>query len=194
MGAIGGLVVFGLPMLIIAFIIRRSSRGPALYRSQRVGLHGELFELLKFRTMVQDADQVGPSSTTAEDPRITPIGHLLRRWKLDELPQFLNVLRGEMSLVGPRPQVKWAVDRYDERERRLLTIRPGITDWASIRFRDEAGILAGHPDADAAYLELIEPEKLRLGLKYVDEQSLITDLRIIWLTIKSVFTKDGIEL
>ena len=142
--------------------------------------------MLKFRTMVVDAESVGGSSTSARDPRITSIGHLLRRWKLDEIPQFINVLKGDMSLVGPRPQVGWDVARYTEEERRLLTVRPGITDWASIRFRDEGEILAAEADPDEAYDRLIRPDKIRLGLEYVDKVSVRTDLQILRDTFLSV--------
>lgn len=189
-----GLAVFGVPMAALAVAIRTTSTGPALYRSERVGLDGESFELLKFRTMVQDADKVGPSSTAAGDPRITKIGAFLRQWKLDELPQLLNVLRGDMSIVGPRPQVRWAVDLYDAEARRILTVRPGITDWASIKFRDEASILEGYEDADAAYLELIEPEKIRLGLLYVDKMSLRTDMSIIMKTLNAIVSEEELKI
>jgi len=191
--ALGGILVFGIPMLVVAVIIRATSNGPAFYRSERIGLAGEPFHLIKFRTMVVGADQVGPSSTSANDPRITEIGAFLRHWKLDELPQLVNVVRGDMSLVGPRPQVGWAVERYSDQERRVLSVRPGMTDYASIRFRNEADILRGHDDPDQAYLELIEPEKLRLGLEYVDNQSIRGDLKIICATIMAVVTNDEDE-
>ena len=145
-----------------------------------------MFKMRKFRTMVVDADRIGGSSTPADDPRLTTIGKALRRWKIDEMPQLINVLLGEMSLVGPRPQVASDVARYTEDERRLLSVRPGVTDWASIEFRNEAEILRGHPDADNAYDELIRPEKIRLGLAYVDQRSLWVDLQILYLTAKAV--------
>jgi lipopolysaccharide/colanic/teichoic acid biosynthesis glycosyltransferase len=166
---------------VAAWRIRREDRGPVLYRGTRIGRHGEPFALLKFRTMVVDAGRLGGDSTAADDPRLTRTGRWLRRWKLDELPNLVNVLRGEMSLVGPRPQVEWDVARYTADERRLLDVRPGITDWASIVFRREGDIIAG-PDPDRAYDELVRPRKIGLGLAYVERRSLRIDLRILWLT------------
>jgi lipopolysaccharide/colanic/teichoic acid biosynthesis glycosyltransferase len=154
-----------------------------------VGLGGITFRILKFRTMVVEAEKSGGSSTPEDDPRITRVGHMLRRWKLDEAPQLINVVRGEMSLVGPRPQVRWAVDLYTPEERRLLSVRPGITDWASVRFRNEAEILRGSDDPDRLYLEKIAPEKIRLGLWYVDNQTFLEDLRIIFATLRCVITR-----
>jgi len=142
--------------------------------------------MIKFRTMVIGADKLGPSSTARGDDRITRPGHFIRRFKLDEISQLINVFRGDMSLVGPRPQVQWAVDLYTPEERRLLDVRPGITDYASIRFRNEAEILAGSPDPDRDYLEKIAPLKIKLGLYYVGTYSLFTDLKLIVATILSV--------
>jgi lipopolysaccharide/colanic/teichoic acid biosynthesis glycosyltransferase len=181
------LVVLSPLIMLFAVLIKVKSPGPVLYRGTRVGRHNTPFHLLKFRTMVVDADKRGPSSTADDDPRITPIGHFLRRHKLDELPQLLNVLRGEMSLVGPRPQVQWAVDLYQPSERLLLSVRPGITDFASLRFRDENLILRGSTDPDGDYLRLIAPEKIRLGLAYVHRQSFATDLVILAATAALMF-------
>lgn len=179
-------------LLIVALIIKFSSPGPVLYRGVRVGLRGRRFRILKFRTMVANADRIGGSSTAEDDPRITRIGTFLRRYKLDELPQFLNVLAGDMSVVGPRPQVAWAVDLYTPEQRRLLEVRPGITDEASIRFRDEGEILRGAVDPDRAYLELIAPEKMRLGIEYVNNHSFFSDLKIIVKTALAA-TRPGRE-
>jgi lipopolysaccharide/colanic/teichoic acid biosynthesis glycosyltransferase len=173
----------------LALRIKLDSRGPLLYRGERVGLRGQKFRICKFRTMIVDADRVGGSSTAADDPRITRIGAALRRYKLDELPQLINVLAGDMSLVGPRPQVAWAVALYNEQEQKLLNVRPGVTDYASIRFRNEAEILRGSANPDKTYLELIAPEKIRLGLEYVDHHSLWTDLRILTTTFFCIFTQ-----
>lgn len=162
---------------------------PVLYKAPRVGRHGQTFAMMKFRTMTVGADR-GASSTSTDDARITPFGASLRRAKLDELPQLLNVVRGEMSLVGPRPQVQWAVDVYDDRERRLLTVRPGMTDLASIWFSDEGERLAGVDDPDAAYLRLIAPGKTDLGLAYVDGCSPLLYLRILVLTTLSLLGRD----
>ena len=177
------LVVLAVPLAIVAAVIKFTSPGPVFYRGERVGLHGRRFRMFKFRSMVLDADRFGGSSTPDDDPRITPIGKWLRRYKLDELPQFLNVLCGEMSVVGPRPQVPWVVDLYTSEERRLLDVKPGITDDASIKFRNEGEILKGAIDPDQAYFELIAPEKTRLGLKYVDTNNFFVDMRIIVTTI-----------
>jgi lipopolysaccharide/colanic/teichoic acid biosynthesis glycosyltransferase len=146
--------------------------------------------MLKFRTMIVDAERVGPSSTAGDDPRITRPGRFMRRLKLDELPQLLNVLVGDMSFVGPRPQVQWAVDLYSSEERHLLDVRPGITDWASLLFRNEGEILAGSSDPDRDYLEKIAPLKIKLGLHYVYHRSFIVDLEIILATALSVVGVD----
>lgn len=173
------LIALVVPLAVVAALIKFTSPGPVFYRGERVGLHGRRFRMFKFRSMVVDADRLGGSSTADDDPRITRIGGFLRRFKLDELPQFLNVLAGEMSVVGPRPQVAWAVDLYTPEERRLLDVKPGITDEASIQFRDEGAILKGAADPDHAYLEFIAPEKIRLGLKYVNEHTFLLDVGII---------------
>jgi lipopolysaccharide/colanic/teichoic acid biosynthesis glycosyltransferase len=184
-----GLAVLG-PMLIwIAGRIKAEDGGPVFYRGVRVGLNGRLFKIYKFRSMVVNAEKVGPSSTASEDPRITRIGRWIRAYKLDELPQLLNVLSGEMSFVGPRPEVKKFTDMYTVAEKVILTVRPGITDWASIWNSDEAALLAGAEDPDKAYLELIRPEKLRLQLKYVRDRSLMVDIRIILLTLLKLIKK-----
>jgi lipopolysaccharide/colanic/teichoic acid biosynthesis glycosyltransferase len=170
---------------VIAWRIRRDG-GPAVYRGARAGRGGTPFDVLKFRTMVVDAGRLGGDSTSNDDPRVTATGRFLRRWKLDELPQFVNVLVGDMSLVGPRPQVLRDVERYTEEERHLLDVRPGITDWASIRYRNEGEILTGWPDADLAYDELIRPGKIELGLAYVRNRGMLVDLRILALTALAV--------
>jgi lipopolysaccharide/colanic/teichoic acid biosynthesis glycosyltransferase len=172
--------------LVIAALVKAEDGGPVLYRGERVGRDGTTFLMLKFRTMVLDAERRGASSTADDDPRITRTGRALRRFKLDELPQLWNVLAGEMSFVGPRPQVRWAVDLYTDAERALLDVRPGITDYASIRFRNEGEILRGSADPDRDYLEKIAPEKIRLGLLYVRTHSLLVDLRILLATAVAV--------
>jgi lipopolysaccharide/colanic/teichoic acid biosynthesis glycosyltransferase len=182
-----GLVVLALPFALIAAWVRIDSPGPALYRQVRVGRHGNPFRLLKFRTMVADADRRGPSVTTGGDERITRAGRFLRAWKLDELPQLVNVLRGEMSIVGPRPEVPEYVARYSDQDRaEVLSVRPGMTDAASIEFRREESLLAGRPDAVAYYLETIMPEKLRLYREYVRGRSFWLDLKLIARTALAV--------
>jgi len=189
-----GLFVLSPLLLLIGLAIKLDSRGPIFYRGQRVGWFGRTFRIYKFRSMVVDAERLGPSSTSADDTRITRVGAWIRQHKLDELPQLINVILGDMSLVGPRPQVSWAVDLYTDPERRLLDVRPGITDYASLRFRDEATILAGETDPDTAYLELIAPEKTRLGLYYVDNHCLWTDLKILAFTALCVFFNSDLKL
>jgi lipopolysaccharide/colanic/teichoic acid biosynthesis glycosyltransferase len=142
--------------------------------------------MLKFRTMVVNADKIGGSSTPDDDQRITRVGRFLRRYKLDELPQLINVVRGEMSLVGPRPQVKWAVDLYTPEERRVLTVKPGITDYASLRFPNEGEILKGSTDPDRDYMEKIHPEKMRLSLEYIELRSMRVDIGIIFQTLLAI--------
>ena len=184
-----GLIALGPLMLLVSVLIKLNDGGPVLYRGERVGMGGRPFDMLKFRTMVADAEAAGVTSTAGDDPRITGTGAMLRKLKLDELPQLINVLVGQMSLVGPRPQVRWAVDLYSDEEKELLSVRPGITDWASIRFRNETEILRGSDDPDRDYLEKIAPEKIRLGLKYVRQRSFMTDVRIILLTLATLFNR-----
>jgi lipopolysaccharide/colanic/teichoic acid biosynthesis glycosyltransferase len=187
--------IVGLLLLAPAFIalvawIKYADRGPVFYKGVRVGRGGKAFRMLKFRTMVANAEELGPSSTAGDDPRITLPGRFMRRFKLDELPQLVNVLVGDMSFVGPRPQVQWAVDLYTSEERALLEVRPGITDFASLKFRNEGEILRGSRDPDKDYLEKIAPVKIRLGLYYVRNQSLATDLKLIAATGLSILGVD----
>jgi lipopolysaccharide/colanic/teichoic acid biosynthesis glycosyltransferase len=182
-----GLVVLAPLLALAALAIRLTSPGPIFYRGLRAGLRGTPFRIYKFRTMVVNADKIGGPSSSADDPRITGIGHFLRRFKLDELPQLFNVIKGEMSFVGPRPEVMQEVVLYTDSEKQLLDVRPGITDWASIKFRNEGELLRGSPDPHQAYLEKIRPEKVRLGLEYVHSRTLLTDCRIILLTLKAIF-------
>lgn len=180
-------LAFFAPFLIaVAFLIWAHDRGPVFYRANRVGRHGRLFTMLKFRTMVMNADKLGASSTADDDPRITRLGKFLRRCKLDELPQLFNVLFGSMSLVGPRPQVKWAVDLYSPEERKVLEVQPGITDYASLHFPNEGEILKGSTDPDRDYMEKIHPHKMSLALQYVRDRSLATDLKILGQTAATV--------
>lgn len=181
------LLVLSPLLLAITAAVKFTSPGPVFYRGERVGMGGRKFRILKYRSMVINADKIGGSSTPEDDPRITRVGKFLRRYKLDELPQFFNVLVGDMSIVGPRPQVAWAVELYSPEERALLTVRPGITDDASIKFRNEGEILRGAADPDKTYLEIIAPEKIRIGLEYVRNHSIFTDVRIIVRTVTSMF-------
>ncbi|MDB4915693.1 MAG: putative glycosyltransferase [Gemmatimonadetes bacterium] len=180
------LVLFSPVLAVVALRIKRFDGGPVLYAGRRVGLNGTTFGMYKFRSMVLNADRIGGSSTPDDDPRITPIGKWLRRYKLDELPQLLNVLKGEMSIVGPRPQVQWAVDLYTPEQRLALTVRPGITDYASVRFPNEGEILKGSTDPDRDYMEKIHPEKMRLSVEYVRTRSFMVDLLVIAQTAAAI--------
>lgn len=181
-----GLVVSWPLLLIVALAVKLDSFGPALYRGIRAGHHGAPFHILKFRTMFVGADKIGGPSTANDDPRITRIGSILRKYKLDELPQLINVLTGKMSFVGPRPEVISEVQRYSREERQLLTVRPGITDWASLRFKNEGQILAGSADPHQAYRSMIRPEKIKLGLKYIHQRSFLVDLQILTQTARAI--------
>jgi lipopolysaccharide/colanic/teichoic acid biosynthesis glycosyltransferase len=183
-------LVFLLPLLVVlAICIKLDSPGPVFYRGVRGGRFGTPFRILKLRTMVARAEQLGGAETRADDPRITRVGAVLRYYKLDELPQLINVVLGDMSLVGPRPEVMNEVALYNDRERQLLLARPGITDWASIKFRHEAELLRGSPDVHAAYHSKIRPEKIRLGIEYVQHHSLLIDCKIILATLRAIFQR-----
>ena len=181
-----GLILISPVLVTLAIMIKKEERGPVFYRGVRVGRFGKLFRIFKFRTMVVNAEKLGGPSTADDDPRITKVGNFIRKFKLDELPQLINVLKGEMSFVGPRPEVQMYVDMFTEEERAILSVRPGITDWASIWNPDEGGILAGSLDPEKTYMEKIRPEKIRLQLKYVRERSFWNDLKIIAQTIITI--------
>jgi lipopolysaccharide/colanic/teichoic acid biosynthesis glycosyltransferase len=172
-------IIFFCPlMLVLAALIKLGSPGPVFYRGERAGRGGAPFRILKFRSMIVDAERKGGFSTAIDDPRLTYIGRFLRRYKLDELPQFFNVLLGDMSLVGPRPQVLYYTSRYTGDEVLILTVTPGITDLASLYFVDMDAVL-GTGNVDARYQTVIEPVKNRLRIRYVREQSYLLDLRIL---------------
>ena len=181
-----GLLLLAPVLLAIALWIRLDSPGPALFRQQRVGHHGRLFDIYKFRTMADRPDE-GRQLTVGRDPRITRAGRFLRRTKLDELPQLLNMLEGTMSLVGPRPEVPRYVDRYPPAVRQtVLSVAPGITDLAAILFKDENDILGRAPDPERAYVETILPVKLEYYQRYVRERSFWLDLRILFRTLAAI--------
>lgn len=182
-----GLVILAPFFLLFAAAIRIDSHGPVFYLQERVGKGGSLFRLFKFRTMRVGADKATAITVGQRDPRITSVGFFLRRFKLDELPQLINVLKGEMSLVGPRPELKRFVDLYQGEQRQVIQVMPGITDYASLEFRNENELLEGKPDPVDFYVKEIMPRKLELNLKYVKEQSLWTDVKIIVLTIVHIF-------
>ena len=183
-----GLLLLSPLLLAIALWVKLDSPGPALFRQQRIGRHGKPFAIHKFRTMRVDAPALGPQITIGADPRITRSGAILRRYKLDELPQLWDVLRGAMSLVGPRPEVARYVALYPDDLRQLvLSVRPGITDLASIEYRDEGAVLARSSDPERSYVEEVMPAKLALAAQYVRTQSLAGDLRLILRTIKAIW-------
>jgi lipopolysaccharide/colanic/teichoic acid biosynthesis glycosyltransferase len=185
--ALAGLLLLWPLFVVIAVAIKLDSSGPVFFRQQRIGRHGAPFRLYKFRTMVQATEMRGPQITVGEDARITRVGSVLRRYKLDELPQLIDVLRGTMSLVGPRPEVPRYVHKYPpERRRHLLSVRPGITDYASLKYRNESELLAQAVDPEREYLEVIMPEKLRVAGNYIDHASLRGDMRLIGLTFKTL--------
>jgi len=180
-----GLLLLSPFFLLLALAIRLDSPGPVFYRGMRVGRHGRTFRIYKFRSMVADAERKGAASTSTTDFRITRSGRFIRKFKFDEFSQLINVFLGDMSLVGPRPEVQKFVDRYTPEEKVILTVRPGITDWSSIKFHNEGEIIeaSGIPEADEAYEKLIRPEKIRLQLKYVRERNLWVDIKIIMSTL-----------
>ena len=187
--ALLGLIVLSPVLGLLALLIRREDEGPIFYRGARVGRYGTPFKIFKFRTMVINAEKMGGPSTADDDPRITRIGRLMRKYKLDEVPQLINVFKGEMSLVGPRPEVQHYVDMFTDEEKAILTVRPGITDWASLWNPDEGRILSGSLDPERTYMEEIRPTKLKLQLKYVREQSFLGDLDILLRTVATVISK-----
>ena len=174
---------------LIAVGVKISSDGPVIYKGLRTGLGDTDFYIFKFRTMVVNAESLGGPSTAENDPRFTRLGKMLRATKLDELPQFFNVIIGDMAIVGPRPQVRFYTDQYSAEERKILTMRPGITDLASLYFSNMDRVL-GDGDVDKVYMEEIEPLKNKLRLRYVEEASMVLDLRIM---IETAFTIIGIK-
>ncbi len=188
MAALVGLLALLLPMLVVGLVVKLSSRGPILYRQSRVGRGGRLFRVSKFRTMFVGSDRFG-SVTTAVDDRITPIGRILRRTKLDEFPQLWNVLLGHMSLVGPRPDVPGYADQLQGDDRRVLELRPGITGPATLLFRREEELLALARDPQAFNDAVIFPEKVRLNLAYLDRWSFLRDLGYIVATVAPSLTR-----
>lgn len=174
-------------LILIAVAIKLSSPGPVLFRQKRVGKDGALFDILKFRSMVADAAQRGPEITGAGDERITALGGILRRTKLDELPQFWNVMRGDMSLVGPRPETPKYVAMYTDNQRKVLSVLPGLTDPASITYRHEEELLGQQSDPERFYIEHLLPRKLTLNRQYIADVSLRNDLRLLALTVRAIF-------
>src|SRR5215472_18497146 len=189
LAALVGLAFSSVIVVPVAILVWLQDFRSPFYLGPRVAKGGGTFRMVKLRSMVSKADKSGVDSTSASDPRITPVGRFIRAYKLDEVTQLWNVLWGQMSLVGPRPQVRRDADLYTPEEKRLLTVRPGITDFSSIVFADEGEVLKGRPDPDLAYHQLIRPWKSRLALFYVDNASLQLDVRLIWLTAVAIVSR-----
>lgn len=181
------LIIFSPIFLIISLIITLGSKGGIFYKQERIGKNGKPFFLYKFRSMRPDSDKGSLITVGGRDSRITREGYFLRKYKLDELPQLINILKGEMSVVGPRPEVKKYVDLYTEEQRKVLHVRPGLTDWASLYYIDENELLGKSSDPEKTYINEIMPAKLELNMKYIHEAGLITDLEIIFKTIFKIF-------
>jgi lipopolysaccharide/colanic/teichoic acid biosynthesis glycosyltransferase len=178
-----GLILLSPFFLLIALFIKISSSGAVLYKQSRIGLKGVEFSVYKFRTMRLNSDKLGLITVGGRDPRVTSIGYYLRKYKLDELPQLINVLTGDMSLVGPRPEVKKYVNLYTQEQKKILTIRPGITDWASINYRDENVILGQSTDPEKDYIEKVMPDKLNYNLIYLQNYGVVEYFKIIFSTL-----------
>lgn len=180
-------IVLLLPcFFIIGLFIALDSKGGIFYKQTRVGLNGKDFPLLKFRSMRTDADKKGLLTVGGHDSRITRVGYFIRKYKIDELPQLINVLLGDMSLVGPRPEVRKYVDLYNNEQKKVLSVKPGITDYASIEYSNESELLGKAKDPEQVYIREIMPAKLKLNLRYIEEKGMITDLKIILNTLLKI--------
>lgn len=181
-----GILFFSPIFILIAIAIMIDSRGGIFYKQVRVGKDNKDFKILKYRTMKVNSDKSGLLTVGARDNRITRVGYFLRKYKLDEMPQLFNVLEGSMSFVGPRPEVRKYVDMYNDEQKRVLNVKPGITDYASIEYSNENEILARSSTPEQTYINEIMPHKLSLNLKYISDQSFLTDVKIIFRTIGKV--------
>ena len=181
-----GLVVLAPIFIVLAIWIKTDSKGPVFYKQVRVGQNGIDFGLFKFRSMVVDADKKGLITVGGQDPRITRSGYFIRKYKLDELPQLINVLVGDMSLVGPRPEVRKYVDLYTDEQQKVLSVKPGITDYASIEYMDENEILGKSSDPEKTYIEEIMPEKIKYNMKYIQNKNVSEYFKIIFLTLLKI--------
>ena len=184
--ALLGLLLTSPIMLAAAIAIKLGSPGPVIFRQVRVGRGGKPFDILKFRTMRQDAERHGGQLTVGADARVTAVGGFLRAWKVDELPQLVNVVRGEMALVGPRPEVPRYVALYSAEQRKVLAVRPGITDPASIKYRSESEVMAAQAEPERYYIEVLMPQKLQINLDYLARRSLASDFGVILATAAAV--------
>lgn len=178
-----GIILLSPAFLVICIIIKITSEGPILFKQNRVGINGKMFEIYKFRTMIVNAEKLGTQITIGGDKRITKIGKFLRKYKLDELPQLFNVFKGDMSLVGPRPEVPRYVDLYKGEQRAVLSVRPGITDYASLKYSDENDLLGTVENPEDYYINVIMQDKLKLNLQYINNNNIFRDIKIIIQTI-----------
>lgn len=178
-----GLLILTPIMLVAIFIISLDSRGPVFFRQTRVGRNGRDFRMIKFRTMATGADKRGDLTVGTRDSRITPVGYFLRRYKLDEIPQLLNVLKGDMSMVGPRPEVRKFVEMYSDEQKKVLSVRPGITDYASIEFINENEILGRSENPEQTYINEVMPAKILLNMRFINEPTIGNYFRILWNTL-----------
>ena len=183
------IVIFFPLIVIFSFLIWRQDKKSPFYIADRVGKNEKIFKMIKFRSMVVNADKSGVDSTSANDTRITPLGALIRKYKIDEIPNFFNIFKGDMSFVGPRPNVKRETDIYTDEEKKLLSVKPGITDFASIVFSDEGEILKDSKDPDLDYNQLIRPWKSRLGIFYINKRNLFIDLKLILITAIAILSR-----
>ncbi len=181
-----GLIIISPVLLFVGILIKLMDPGPVFYKQERIGKHKKPFHMVKFRTMVVNADKIGAHVTTGNDTRITPVGNILRRYKLDELPELWNVFIGDMSLVGPRPEVPRYVEQYPDRWDRIFEVRPGITDLATLQFRDEQSVLMDVANSEQVYLNVVLPIKIRLSLWYTEHQSFSLDVRILLDTVLAI--------
>lgn len=184
-----GLLLLLPVFIVIIILVKIDSAGPSFYLQTRIGRQGRPFQIIKFRTMLVNADRQGLLTTDDNDSRITRLGKVLRKYKLDELPQLLNVLRGDMSFVGPRPEVQQFVKMYTPEQMHVLDVRPGITDAASIKYRNENALLARQDDPERYYIEVIMPDKLAINLDYVQHHTLLGDLKLILQTLQTILNR-----
>jgi lipopolysaccharide/colanic/teichoic acid biosynthesis glycosyltransferase len=186
--SLAGIIILSPLLLVLYLAVAVNSGFPVFYLQTRVGRNNKDFKLFKFRSMYLDSDKKGLLTVGGRDPRITPVGYFLRKYKLDELPQLFNVLLGDMSLVGPRPEVRKYVELYDSEQQKVLNVRPGITDYASLEYIDENELLSKSPNPEQTYIHEVMPAKLKLNMKYIGEAGLTTDLKIIFKTIQKIIS------
>jgi lipopolysaccharide/colanic/teichoic acid biosynthesis glycosyltransferase len=187
--AVVGLMLLSPILLLVCVLVKVDSRGPVFFRQERIGRGFKPFRIYKFRSMVQDAPQMGSLITCGDDPRITRIGKFLRKTKIDELPQLINVLKGEMSLVGPRPEIRQYVELFRQDYQEILKVRPGITDIASLKYRDESKLLGSLAKPSEEYVTRILPDKIRLGKEYVSRCSVVFDITLVFKTMLKLFDR-----